>query len=74
MRELPARLNEGCTVIDVRRPDEYDPLGHKARGQAPRSPSVEKTAHEFIINARLIELTRDKLLMLQKRIGAKPPF
>jgi len=44
------------------------------RGQAPRSPSVEKTAHEFIINARLIELTRDKLLMLQKRIGAKPPF
>jgi len=71
VRERPARLNEGCTVIDVRRPDEYGPLGHKARGQAPRSPS---TAHEFIINARLIELTRDKLLMLQKRIGAKPPF
>jgi len=74
VRELPARLNEGCTVIDVRRPDEYGPLGHQARGQAPRSPSVEETAHEFIINARLIELTRDKLLMLQKRIGAKPPF
>ena len=38
----------------------------KARGRR----RVEKAAYEFIINARFIELTRDKLLLVAKRIGA----
>lgn len=56
--ELPARLKDGCAVIDVRGPDEFDgPLGHIA--EALNLPIVE-------LPKRLPEIhaLRDKPIML----------
>jgi uncharacterized membrane protein YdjX (TVP38/TMEM64 family)/rhodanese-related sulfurtransferase len=58
IRELPARLKEGCAVIDVRGPDEfYGPLGHIA--EALNLPIVELPRRLTEINA-----LRDKPVVL----------